>query len=108
MTDQELLEYAAKAVGVEIHNTEFFSGPHLKGTTRTWNPLVSDADAFRLGVSLRLPVEYLPNEPPFEPGRVAIGGGYNVVEDVVLDDWNTAAKRAIVRAAAEIGRSMDD
>ena len=107
-TDQELLEYAAKAAGVELKYDTFGQGPNADREYCYWNPLTNDGDAFRLSVSLRLPVAYLPNKPPFEPGRVAIGGGHNIVEDVFLDEWSPATRRAIVRAAAEIGKRMID
>jgi hypothetical protein len=107
-SDRELLEYAAKAAGIEIRNIGFVSGPHLKGTTRAWNPLTNDGDAFRLSVSLRLPVVYFCNCPPYEPPRVVISIGSGVVENVVDGDWQAATRRAIVRAAAEIGRRMTD
>jgi hypothetical protein len=105
--DCELLELAAKAAGIEIHNTGFISGPHLKGTTRPWNPLTDDGDAFRLSVSLRLPVVYFPNHPPHEPSRVVISRGKGVVENVEDGDWIGSTRRAITRAAAEIGRRMN-
>jgi len=95
-SDRELLEYAAEAAGLTFWEES------------AWNPLANDGDAFRLSVSLRLPVVYFCNCPPYEPPRVVISIGSGVVENVVDGDWQAATRRAIVRAAAEIGRRMTD
>lgn len=96
MTDRELLELAAKAVFAEFANQMIESG---------WNPLTDDGDALRLAVKLRLNVgydyyddiEYAMITPPHTHQ------GYDCLVD---QDPYAATRRAIVRAAAEIGKSM--
>lgn len=94
MTDKELLELAAKAIDLDTE----WSGPH---TPRTWNPLADDGDALRLAVKMGLFIDlhgkYTRVSWPFEPPKVAEQHG---------DDPYAATRRAIVRAAAEIGKSM--
>ncbi len=99
MTDQELLELAAKAAGIEIQNAAFSNGPHLVGTLTRWNPLADDGDALRLAIELRLDVlmkdhyTYVLNVP---------GGLVQAVEKHGKDS-HAATRRAIVTAAAQIG-----
>lgn len=93
MTDREQLELAAKAAGIEIKVSE------VDGTTlytrdssvgwRIWNPRDDEGDALRLAVKIK----WVPSRIEFE--KLA-----------VQDDPYAATRRAIVRAAAEIGRNM--
>ena len=105
-TDRELLEAAAKAAGIELVWRNFSNVPNLfKGLSsdEIWNPLTDDGDAFRLAVKLRkMPVIERWSDghdwvfiPGHEGGALPLG-----------NDPLAAARRAIVRAAAEIGRSM--
>jgi len=88
MTDRELLELAAKAAGIEVHTIEDADGVvHWDG----WNPLADDGDALRLAVRLNL--------------WEAVRDGYQHADSLDTDP-QAATRRAIVRAAAEIGRSM--
>src|SRR5690625_3282593 len=101
MTDRELLEMAAKAAGYE-RNSAGPIGPC------EWNPLTNDGDALRLAVRLGID----------EVFTVAIAGGRGYVaacdanlelagvEENLLEDPYAATRRAIVRAAAEIGKEM--
>ena len=102
MTDRELLELAAKAAGIK--GFRYVNNEPIQGGYRTglwsdlyedcWNPLTDDGDALRLAVDCRL----------FED------------EDFITEvcaiwlypspNKQAAVRRAIVRAAAEIGRSM--
>jgi hypothetical protein len=96
MNDRELLEMAAKAAG---NGAEWYSGIGMgldNGTSvpTFWNPLGSDADAFRLAVKLGLLDRA--TFPPAVAYEAATNGG----------DWYAATRRAIVRAAAEIGRNQ--
>lgn len=119
MTDRELLELAAKAAGMphqwcEAWNT--MAQPRPDGGfffDKVWNPLTSDADALRLAVRLGLHARQFPiidngfNAPL---GMVEV---WRVDDDDPLrveflrsgDDRLVATRRAIVRAAAELGRS---
>lgn len=112
-TDRELLELAAKAAGVDLEwdgPPEMWQPMYYKGKTyHGWNPLTDDADALRLAVRLGLLV-YVMRDAGFTGIRLPsehIGGKYDEVEIHVADPY-AATRRAIVRAAAEIGRSMQD
>ena len=99
MTDRELLEFATKAAG--LHRCENYytdaAGNHVE-----WNPLTDDGDALRLAVKLGIRVC-----PVTADGRNAyaahdrLAGG---VGEPHNGDPHAATRRAIVRAAAEIGR----
>jgi hypothetical protein len=102
--DKELLEHAAKAAGIEILGFgEVFWVPEGAELQRPWNPLTDDGDALRLAVKLRLPIRDGLN------GTVTTGNsesGYPIWEMYGSDPY-AATRRAIVRAAAEIGRGME-
>lgn len=106
-TDRELLEAAAKAAGIELRywaeSQESFNLA-LTEPRRWWNPLADDGDALRLAV--RLDIQFY-----FDIGinevvaewfdgkqcqdlRIYVGGG----------DKLSATRRAIVRAAAAMGK----
>lgn len=112
MNDRELLEMAALAAEI---------GPKLcyesarnclrigdRKSYWLWSPLSDDGDAMRLAVKLGLVVcvmkdagltgVYIPAEH--------IGGKYDAGETYYLTDPYAATRRAIVRAAAEIGQTM--
>jgi hypothetical protein len=107
MTDKELLELAAKAAGIEIINSEFLaSGPNLKGSMTRWNPLSDDGDALRLAVKLNLAIQQLPGAYAVEAWH-----GYECARESYGDtNYSScpyaATRRAIVRAAAEIGKNI--
>lgn len=110
-TDRELLELAAKAAGiVVVYNPtkgKYFTTNKRERRFIPFDPLKSDGDALRLAVKLH-----------FHFGRglgnkVFCTSTYNdkptVFESCERDgaqDEYAATRRAIVRAAAEIGRSM--
>jgi hypothetical protein len=95
MTDKELLELAAKAIGLPECG---WMGPafmYVKDNQFTdWNPLTDDGDALRLAVKLRLTPHIDGNLTDCEDCTVAH-----------LDDPYAATRRAITRAAAEIGKA---
>lgn len=108
MTDKELLELAAKAAGVvgeyrsyyvEAYNKDFF-GIAVKGASSCgfWNPLTDDGDALRLAVKLDMIVDV-------RGDHNAVAVWPDVVEAINGDSY-AATRRAIVRAAAEIGRKL--
>ena len=95
MTDKELLELAAKAAGYDetrVCIDELFWVLTDSDDWHPWNPLTDDGDALRLAVKLGLLAD----------------DGYTAMFCNALDKENpyAATRRAIVRAAAEIGRSM--
>lgn len=106
MTDRELLELAAKAAGMEgMRYASPYTGmskmldPARPETTGSigpnWNPLTDDGDALRLAVKLHLIYGI----------NTDILNHYLALE-LPSDDPLAATRRAIVRAAAEIGRQM--
>ena len=116
MTDKELLELAAKAAGIEYNDRygkglwvgEFYSG-------NEWNPLTDDGDALRLAVKLGISITPY---PIYQPEKHSVIAKQRRVSDTMREanpsevlemygkDPYAATRRAIVRAAAEIGRSM--
>ncbi len=113
MTDRELLELAAKAAGIAPRTLcepvyGYEGGPKLReggiwdGRTDSplWNPLTDDGDALRLAVKLKMNVDLSGN-------RLWVNVGNKSVTHISQeDDPYAATRRAIVRAAAEIGRGM--
>ena len=101
MTDRELLELAAKAAGIDTkrclqYEDGAFDWP---GKVGRWNPLADDGDAFRLAVKLGLVVDC---------SRPSAGEPWKQ-HAIWLDETMSNAeltRRAIVRAAADIGRQM--
>jgi hypothetical protein len=110
VTDRELLELAAKAAGIEIQNAAFSSGPHLAGTLTRWNPLDNDGDALRLAVKLNLVIDSSSSEiEVFAPKHIIQTEWARVsmrASESNTADPYSATRRAIVKAAAEIGRAM--
>lgn len=90
MTDRELLELAAKAAGYE-RNSAGPIGPC------EWNPINDDGDALRLAV--KLGIDVCINHEELEVWA-------DDCREPVIRDAGAAARRAIVRAAAAIGRGM--
>lgn len=103
MTDKELLELAAKAAGYTLAKTKDGYPLWIHGQG-IWNPLTDDGDALRLAVKLRMDVE------PWIHGDSACSrvlcGEILIDEPHYGDDPERATRRAIVRAAAEIGKAM--
>ena len=72
------------------------------------NPLIDDADAFRLAVELRLSIER-PNCMKIQIRDYTkryLSGPHYIEEDVRSGDTYSATRLAIVRNAAEIGKSL--
>ena len=104
MTDRELLELAAKAAGIELwHEDVFTNGLTHKVSDNgvlCWNPLTDDGDALRLAVKLLFEID-------MDRRSIAIRHQTGVkILRAFNNDPYAATRRAIVRAAAEIGRSM--
>lgn len=106
-TDRELLEMAAKAAGYEYAK----HGGYIvvDGIPGNWNPLTDDGDALRLAVQLGLSVEiHRDMTQPLPWLRVADRDGnwtYCGPQDYHGDEL-AQTRRAIVRAAAKIGKAM--
>lgn len=115
---RELLELAAKAAGMvgtwatghQAYGDEKFDGLDT-GLRFLWNPLVSDGDALRLAVKLRMCIDIKPTESVHSDsvfvgfGGHTRGGGRTGRVGAKHADISTATRRAIVRAAAEIGKA---
>jgi hypothetical protein len=107
MTDREMLELAAKAAGIDVSagwsvrlNAFYVEPEQETGAYAGWNPLADDGDALRLAVKLGLTIT--PNYHVEQQGL----GVVVFTELTDSEDFCTATRRAIVRAAAEIGRQM--
>jgi hypothetical protein len=105
MTDRELLELAAKAAGLIVITDAKDRGLWIAGLEDEWNPLTDDGDAFRLTVKLGIKFSIKNGATWLE--RV-IGPG-QVQWDYEQHDGDpyAATRRAIVRAAAEIGKQQE-
>lgn len=106
-TDREMLELAAKAAGAEWHSYPEKHVPgrwlikNVNGAWVQWSPLTDDGDALRLAVSLGLLVDS--DEHLGESEAMGMGVRQRVAHEA---DKYAATRRAITRAAAEIGRGM--
>ena len=123
MTDKELLELAAKAAGI-YKEPVFYSndGVISFGDKCTeWDPLNEDGDALRLVVILRLPLSFTNKqtgkcskenkyglEAWVDCGRYwhSSDSMYYPHDERLGEDPCADTRRAIVRAAAEIGKGM--
>ena len=100
MTDQELLEAAAKTAGIQgEHRTELLcvwgdwidmTAIHLPDDDGYWNPLEDDGDALRLAVQLNL---------LFSPELSRIHS--EVLAELGVSDPCRAVRRSIVMAASK-------
>ena len=118
MTDRELLEFAAKAAGIDLwHEDVFTNGLTQKVSANgilCWNPLADDGDAMRLMVRLRLHARQFPVLDDGFDAPLGMVEVWRVDDDDPMhveflrsgDDRLVVTRRAIVRAAAEIGRQM--
>lgn len=99
MTDKELLELAAKAAGFKLmlngHNE-----PIIKGisSNKQWDPLTDDGDALRLAVRLEMEINCM-ELSQFQVTTYDDKGNATYTDD-------SCVRRAITRAAAEIGKGM--
>jgi hypothetical protein len=118
MTNQQLLELAAKATSLNIKaqsvNADdrwigFIVGEKHTREKKFWNPLEDDGDALRLAVKLKLSL-YTPFWGHANFAEVGIREHDGEVKSICReynDDSYAATRRAIVRAAAEIGKGME-
>lgn len=107
MTDRELLELAAKAADLKVDFNEWLDhGRCLMYRNKTendwWNPLFEDGDALRLVVKLRMDVTF----DVLDVFAFPADGSEGASATINVDDPYAATRRAIVRAAAEIGKEL--
>ena len=126
-TDREMLELAAKAAGYKLigyavtYHDFYWHGPSwgliVDGVNGVWNPLEDDGDALWLAVKLDIQVF----QDQEEDGPAACAGYWgkpwrrDVSRLFIVETYASSAnkgspyaatRRAIVRAAAEIGMAM--
>lgn len=109
--DRELIELAAKAAGMKgrwidydqtkwLNRSGFYLEPHI-----LWNPLTDDGYAFRL--ALKLSMSLMSNIVRYEASTIQLTlAGIFIRECTLTQPEDVAARRAIVSAAAEIGKAM--
>jgi hypothetical protein len=108
-SDRERLELAAKAAGITYHDElggwkhedwcRYWSDGEFCTCGGEWNPLTDDGDALRLAVKLGIPFEV-----DYGVKEAIVRGRFGI--DIGSDPC-AATRRAIVRAAAEIGKTMN-
>lgn len=101
MTDKELLEMAAKAA---------YGKPNFVGDMK-WNPLTDDGDALRLAIVLGIDLSFFDDFPGCHAAFsraswYADEETFSEIDEIHRLDSFAATRRAIVRAAAEIGKAM--
>lgn len=105
MTDKELLKWAAKAAGYECPDFNSVNGSAFwVPMYGFWNPLVDDGDAMRLAVKLGMCVDCVDGSMMVEffvKDKIK-----HIGIEIYTDDPYAATRRAIVMAAAEIGKAM--
>lgn len=122
MTDRELLELAAKAAGMTDWRWNEYSQSHCHynvqmntwyhdsyGDRIEWTPLTDDGDALRLAVKLKIDTmieSELHDGTPVISVIYPLDGDYESDSEPVGNDPYAATRRAIVRAAAEIGSNL--
>lgn len=128
MTDLEILELAAKAAGID-YDPQITDKQYRKwglwlrhdptdGEPKNWNPLNDDGDALRLAINLGISLE---TDAPICIAFDELGGEYKTgvdawrvfpdattisASEIYESDQYAAARRAIVRVAAEMGRNI--
>jgi len=103
MTDKELLEMAAKAAGyipIEYCSERWWWVDFSSARSGWWQPLTNDSDALRLAVKLEIEVA-----SRNETSRADTIGKPPIYVDHEGDEY-AATRRAIVRAAAQIGKTL--
>ena len=115
MTDKELLELAAKAAGISVKWDNKWNcfmrdarpvHDEFDSEWLPWRPLTDDGDALRLAVKLSMKL-YVGEAYPWNEALLDYPQklGVCVDEDEEPDPY-AATRRAIVRAAAEIGKTL--
>lgn len=111
MTDKELLELAAKAAGISIVWDDKWNCfmrdarpvQEFDSELLPWRPLTDDGDALRLAVKLKMRVDVV----DFAVYVWTLNGIVSIKESTTMGyDIEEATRRAIVRAAAEIGKTL--
>ena len=113
MTGREMLELAAKATGVEIEwrrsaGAYYYDYPETG--REEWRPLDDDGQALRLAVELRIDVSHDEvGMKSFVYARTVFNDETHIGLSEIFDDESERldrTRRAITRAAAQIGKDM--
>jgi hypothetical protein len=104
MNDKELLRLAAKAAEIDfasqsdddVQINQYVNNKHLLKNGEYWNPLTDDGDALRLAVKLNIDIIFA-----FDTCTVVSEETAGYIADYGIQ----SVRRAIVRAAAEIGKT---
>lgn len=105
--DHELLKLAAKGGRLEIEPCTCrdqkwpFRLKGQSGVRAHWNPLINDGDALKLAVELRLNIEINAGGVDVYCGDLDDG-----LYEPVNGDLRNCTRRAIVRAAAQVGELL--
>jgi hypothetical protein len=122
--DRELLALAAEAAGYIVRWVDGVTPMHYTGYMRDtgthnpvgfehevrWNPLTDDGDAFRLTATLKMEVYHADDEgeaayASYVKPNSAIAYCIEYYDDICnMGNQYAATRRAIVRAAAEMGK----
>ncbi len=121
MNDRELLKLAAKAAGYTLKWGEVFivGGDEVDCTDIAyvvsgqpdeadwhWDPLTDDGDALRLAVKLDMQIWHNAGGTVSAMPPKGVIGFWDRLQDDLEPDPYAATRRAIVRAAAEVGKGM--
>lgn len=113
MTDRELLELAAKAVGHIGFSGDDYQGPYFcipsdpaipRSEPQIFRWLTDDGDALRLAVRLDLHIKFYRKHVDVDTD-VRLG---DIFSESFTADKEAATRRAIVLAAAEIGKTLGE
>lgn len=102
MTDRELLELAAKAAGIK-RSIDWIGHPEYNPE---WNPLTDDGEALRLAVKLNIEFACFDKEQQTNAGVWTPDSKSYDCMTPYNGNKQAAVRRAIVRAAAAIGKAM--
>ncbi|MDG9784953.1 hypothetical protein [Metapseudomonas otitidis] len=102
MTDREMLEAAARVAGYRLefvpdHNGNIRIHAWSGDICIEWNPLTDDGDRYRLLQALKMGIDFEDMSAIYTLDRCTC-------EESFKEDGDDA--RAVLRAAAEIGRNM--
>lgn len=106
-TDRELLELAAKAANYRIYYGEYCKS-YIIANYGAWNPLADDGDALRLAVNLNIDIDI--SDTACDAWSLDEDDGVDIhAFELVHGEQSKiqATRRAITRAAAEIGKAMN-
>ena len=114
MTDRELLELAAKAATIDCewqNGSMLLHGSHsplLQCNCFYWNPIEDDGDALRLAVKIGIDIGRGTHNNRWAVHFASSKVFSENCERNGVQDPYAATRRAIVRAAAEIGKALKE